>query len=129
MFANNQTGGVALGGPDVCLTPPAMLPVPYPNIAAQPMSAPAVYNVLLGCGPAHNLSTQVLLTNGDNAGLGLGVVSHTVMGPSRHITAAFTVLVGWAPATRMTSLTLQNTINSVGVSIAPSQLSVLILAP
>jgi hypothetical protein len=129
MFANNQTGGIALGGPDVCLTPPVHLPVPYPNIAAQPMSAPAVYNVLFGCGPAHNLSTQVLLTNGDNAGLEMGLISHTVMGPSRHITAAFTVLVGWAPATRVTSLTLQNSINSVGVSIAPGQVNVLILAP
>ncbi|WP_437613855.1 DUF4150 domain-containing protein [Sorangium sp. So ce834] len=129
MFANSQMGGMALGGPDVCLTPPAHLPVPYPNLAAQPMGVPAVYNVLLTCAPAHNMTTQVPLTNGDNAGLETGVVSHTVMGPSRHVTAAFTVLVGGAPATRMTSMTMQNSVNAVGVSLVPSQVKVLLLAP
>ncbi|AUX42852.1 hypothetical protein SOCE26_042870 [Sorangium cellulosum] len=129
MFANSQMGGMALGGPDVCLTPPAHLPVPYPNLSAQPMGVPAVYNVLVSCTPAHNMRTQVPLTNGDNAGLETGVVSHTVMGPSRHITGAFTVLVGGAPVTRMTSITLQNSVNSPGISIVPSQVKVLVLAP
>jgi len=129
MFANSQMGGMALGGPDVCLTPPAHLPIPYPNLSAQPMGVPAVYNVLVMCTPAHNMMTTVPLTNGDNAGLEAGLISHTVMGPARHVTAAFTVLVGGAPATRMTSMTVQNSINSVGVSIVPSQVKVLILAP
>ncbi|WP_437319796.1 DUF4150 domain-containing protein [Sorangium sp. So ce385] len=129
MFANSQMGGMALGGPDVCLTPPAHLPVPYPNLSAQPMGVPAVYNVLLTCAPAHNMMTQVPLTNGDNAGLEMGLVSHTVMGPSRHVTAAFTVLIGGAPATRMTSITTQNSVNAVGVSLVPSQVKVLLLAP
>ncbi|AGP35579.1 DUF4150 domain-containing protein [Sorangium cellulosum] len=129
MFANSQMGGMALGGPDVCLTPPAHLPVPYPNLAAQPMGVPAVYNVLLTCAPAHNMMTQVPLTNGDNAGLETGVVSHTVMGPSRHVTAAFTVLIGGAPVTRMTSITMQNSVNAPGLSIVPSQVKVLVLAP
>jgi hypothetical protein len=129
MFANAQMGGMALGGPDVCLTPPAHLPIPYPNLSAQPMGVPAAYNVLFMCTPAHNMMTTVPLTNGDNAGLETGLISHTVMGPARHVTAAFTVLVGGAPATRMTSMTVQNSINSVGVSIVPSQVKVLILAP
>jgi len=129
MFANTQMGGLALGGPDVCLTPPVHLPIPYPNLAAQPMGVPAVYNVLLMCAPAHNMLTQVPLTNGDNVGLELGLVSHTVMGPSRHVTAAFTVLIGGAPATRMTSITLQNMVNAPGISIVPSQVKVLLLAP
>src|SRR6185295_10488029 len=101
MFANTQLGGIDMGGPDVCLTPtPAPTPVPYPNIAAGPMGTPAAYNVLFMCAPAHNLSTSIPLTNGDNVGVSLGVASGTVMGPSRHLTAAFTVLVGGAPATR-----------------------------
>ncbi|KYF51615.1 type VI secretion protein [Sorangium cellulosum] len=129
MFANSQMGGMALGGPDVCLTPPAHLPVPYPNLSAQPMGVPAVYNVLLTCAPAHNMMTQVPLTNGDNAGLEMGLVSHTVMGPSRHVTAAFTVLIGGAPVTRMTSITMQNSVNAPGLSIVPSQVKVLVLAP
>lgn len=130
MFANCQMGGVDMGGPDVCLTPnPAPTPVAYPNIAAGPMGSPAVYNVLLMGAPAHNLSTTVRLTNGDNLGVSKGVASGTVMGASRHLTAAFTVLIGGAPATRLTSSTLQNSTNCPGARIAPSQVKVVLLAP
>ena len=130
MFANTQLSGIDMGFPDVCLTPtPAgPVPIPYPNIAAGPMGVPAVYNVLVMCAPAHNMATIVPLTNGDNAGLALGVASGTVMGPSRHLTAAFSVLVGGMPATRLTSVSLQNSTNCPGARIVPSQTKVLILA-
>jgi hypothetical protein len=58
------------------------------------------------CAPAHNTGTSVPLTNGDNAGLGGGVASGTDMGLSRHVTGAFTVLIGGEPATRLTSATI-----------------------
>lgn len=129
MFANAQRMGIDLGFPDVCLTPPVPVPVPYPNIAAGPMGVPAVYNVLFMCTPAHNLATTVPLTNGDNAGVAMGVASGTVMGPSRHLTGAFTVLVGGMPATRLTSVSLQNSTNCPGMRVVPSQIKVLLLAP
>lgn len=130
MFANTQMMGMDMGFPDVCLTPmPAPTPVPYPNIAMGPMGVPAAYNVLFQCAPAHNLATTVPLTNGDNAGVALGVASGMVMGPSRHLTGAFTVLVGGMPATRMTSVSLQNSTNCPGMRLVPSQVKVLLLAP
>jgi len=131
MFANNQLGGMDMGMPDVCLTPIAGVPtpIPYPNIAMGPMGTPAVYNVLIGGAPAHNLSTTVTMTNGDNAGVNMGVASGTVMGPSRHMTGAFTCLIGGMPASRMTSVSLQNSTNCPGMRLMPSQVSVLILAP
>jgi len=130
MFANSMMGGMNLGFPDVCLTPPPPgVPVPYPNLSFGPMGVPAVYNVLFMCAPAHTLSTSIPLTNGDNAGLSMGVASGTVMGPSRHLTGAFTVLVGGAPASRLTSTSLQNSTNCPGARIAPSQTKVLLLAP
>ena len=131
MFANSQMMGVDMGFPDVCLTPtPAgPIPIPYPNIAAGPMGVPAAYNVLFMATPAHNMLTTIPLTNGDNAGVALGVASGLVMGPARHLTAAFTVLVGGAPATRMTSVALQNSTNCPGVRLVPSQPRVLLLAP
>jgi hypothetical protein len=133
MFANTQMGGTDTGGPDVCLTPappaPAPVPMPYPNIAAGPMAAPAAYNVLFMCAPAHNLGSVVRQTNGDNLGIQTGVASGTVMGSSRHLTAAFTVLVGGKPATRLTSASLQNGTNCPGVRVAPSQTKVVLLAP
>ncbi|MBS0396160.1 MAG: DUF4150 domain-containing protein [Proteobacteria bacterium] len=130
MFANNQMGGIDLAFPDVCLTPvPVPTPIPYPNIAAGPMGVPAAYTVLWGLAPAHNMGTVVPLTNGDNAGVAMGVASGLVMGPSRHLTAAFTVMAGGMPATRMTSMSLQNSTNAPGVRLAPSQVKVLLLAP
>lgn len=123
--------GIDTGFPDVCLTPtPAgPVPIPYPNIAAGPMGVPAAYTVLFGGTPAHNMSTTIPLTNGDNAGVAMGVASGIVMGPSRHLTAAFTVLVGGMPATRLTSMSLQNSTNCPGCRIVPSQVRVLLLAP
>ena len=131
MFANSQMGGMNLGFPDVCITPigPVPVPIPYPNIATGMMGVPAAYNVLMGGTPAHNMMTVIPLTNGDNAGVAMGVASGTVMGPSRALTGAFTVLVGGAPVTRMSSMNLQNSTNCPGVSLVPSQLKVLVLAP
>jgi hypothetical protein len=51
------------------------------------------------------------------------------MGPSRHVTAAFTVLVLGMPATRLTSIAIQNSTNCPGVRIVPSQVKVVLLAP
>lgn len=133
MFANSQMGGMNFGIPDVCLTPappaPAPVPIPYPNMAMGMMGVPAAYNVLLGCTPAHNLTTSIPLSVGDNVGIATGVASGMVMGPSRHLTAAFTVLMGGMPATRLTSVSLQNSTNIPGARITPSQLSVMITAP
>ncbi len=130
MFANTQMMGMDLAFPDVCLTPtPAPVPIPYPNIALGPTAIPSQVKVMFMCTPGHNMATTIPLTNGDNAGVATGVASGMVMGPSRHLTAAFTVLVGGVPATRMTSVSLQNSTNAPGVRIVPSQVKVLLLAP
>lgn len=131
MFANTQLGGLDTGLPDVCNTPTpgGPVPVPYPNVAAGPMAVPAAYNVLISCAPAHNLASTVPLTNGDNAGVNMGVASGVVMGPGRHLTGAFTCLVGGMPASRMTSVALQNSTNCPGARMMPSQVTVLIVAP
>jgi len=129
MFANSQMGGTDLAFPDVCLTPPIPAPIPYPNVAAGPMGVNAVYHVLWACAPAHNMGTTIPLSNGDNAGVAMGVASGTVMGPSRHLIGASTVLVGGLPSTRLSSASLQNSTNAIGLRTTPSQLKVLILAP
>ena len=125
--------GMSLGFPDVCLTPappaPAPVPVPYPNIALAPTSVPNQMKVLMLAMPAHNMGTVTPLSNGDNAGIATGVASATVMGPHRNLTGAFTVLIGGMPATRLTSVALQNSTNAPGCTIVPSQTKVLLLAP
>lgn len=130
MFANCQLCGTDIAFPDVCLTPtPTPVPIPYPDIAMGPTAIPNAYNILYMGAPAHNMATVTPLTNGDNPGVATGVASGTVMGPSRHLTGAFTVLLKGSPATRLTSVSLQNSTNAVGVRAVPSQFKVVMLAP
>jgi len=133
MFAKTQMPAQSLAFPDVCLTPappsPSPVPVPYPNIAVSAMAVPNVTNVLFVGMPAHNLGTTTPMTNGDNPGLATGVASGTVMATQRNLTGAFTCLIKGQPATRLTSMSLQNSTNAPGATISPSQTKVLILAP
>ncbi|MBR0651792.1 DUF4150 domain-containing protein [Roseomonas terrae] len=130
MFANCQLMGMDLAFPDVCLTPavPAPVPIPYPNIAMGPTAIPSQFNTLIMGAPMHNMATVTPLTNGDNAGVATGVASGTVMGPSRHLLGAFTMLVSGMPVTRLTSMSMQNSTNMVGMRIVPSQVKVLVLS-
>ena len=134
MFVNTQMGGMCLGFPDVCSTPtPAgPIPIPYPNIATGVTAAPpsAALKVLVSCMPAHNMSTVGTISNGDNGGVAMGVMSGMVMGPSRHLLGSFTTIVGGSPATKMTSMSDQNgmSLNIPGMTIAPAQVTVLMLS-
>ncbi|MCP4077986.1 MAG: DUF4150 domain-containing protein [Gammaproteobacteria bacterium] len=133
MFANCQMGGMNLGVPDVCLTPiptpvgPVPTPIPYPNMAMGMTAIPNQFKVLLMAGPAHNLMTTVPMSNGDNAGVNMGVASGMMMGPSRHTLGSTNVLFGGMPATKMTSMTMQNSTNAPGLTLVPSQFKVMLL--
>ncbi|CDG17596.1 DUF4150 domain-containing protein [Xenorhabdus doucetiae] len=128
MFANTQGGGMDLAIPDICLTPSppgAPIPVPYPNTAQGTSGISAsTANILFVGSPAHNITTIIAITNGDNPGVNLGVTSGTVMGPSRHTLGANSVLIKGSPATRLTSPTMQNSTNAIGSRISPSQTKV-----
>lgn len=136
MFANCQMGGMNLGMPDVCLTPvptpagPVPTPIPYPNMAVGATALPptACMKVLLSVGPAHTIMTTTPLSNGDNAGVNMGVASGTVMGPCRHTMGSTKVMFGGMPATKMLSPTMQNSTNAPGLSLVPSQFKVLIMS-
>lgn len=131
MFANSSMMGINLGFPDVCQTPdgPAPVPVPYPNIAMSPMAIPSQLTVFIEAMLVHNLGTEIPMTNGDNAGLELGVASGTVMEPPGHLLDANKVLVGGMPVTRLTSMSLQNSTSAPGLRLVPNQLKMPVLAP
>lgn len=131
MFATTQSGGRHVAMPDVCLTPTphgAPVPVAYCNAANPAMGVSAAEHVLFCNAPAHHLGTSVPITQGSEAGRGRGVTSKTVMGGSRALTAASTVLTDGIPAARLGSVTLANSTNCPGATIAPSQLKVVLLA-
>ena len=127
MFANCQLFGLDLGFPDICKTPPALLPIPYPNMGLGSMGLPNAWNILLMAMPAHNLLTKIGITNGDNAGAGLGLLSPSVMGQTCPITCVVNVLFKCIPATRLTGVSSQNRCNTVGGRVAPSQIKVQLL--
>jgi hypothetical protein len=126
MFANCQLMGIDIAFPDVCKSP--VVPIPWPNFALGCIAIPKAWNILCLCTPTHNLATITPLTNGDNAGVGLGVVMQKVMSESRHTTGAYSVRIKTSPLSRVISLTRQNGGNTFGMRIVPSQPKVLVLA-
>lgn len=131
MFANSKLAGVNFSFPDICLTPPLPptgLPVPYLNVSFAIMSSGHSATVLWMMTPAQMIiKTKIPVSFGDEPGVLLGIISHTIKGTTYFLTGAFTVFVNKFPATRMTSLTLQNKYNMLGMSLVPCQFRVLLL--
>ena len=124
MFVNCNLPGLAFAFPDVCLTPTPVgpVPIPYPNMSMPVMAIPSQFSVLLTCMPAHNLATTVPITNGDNAGVAMGVASGMVMGPERAIMGSTNLMVGCVPAKRaLMDPTIHNSTNIVGATLVPTQ--------
>jgi len=132
MFMLTTGPGMNFGFPDVCITPEAAgAPLPYPNFNMSILSEPVVPNVLVDCMPTINLLSKGVLSFGDEAGTAGGVVSHLIDGQTEYIVGCTTILVGGAPAQRLTSITGQNSLgmlpNCMGSCIVPSQVTVLTL--
>ena len=132
MFALSMGVGMDMGFPDVCLTPvPAPTPVPYPNIAMSATTAPMAFTVLTECTPTLNMMSKGLVSMGDQPGIAMGAVSHMIAGQTNYMVGCFTIIMGGAPAQRLTSVTGQNCMgvmpNGPGVCIVPSQVTVLTL--
>ena len=132
MFANTSLGVMNMGFPDVCKVPvgPAIVPMPFPNVAVSSSHIPSVFNVVIGGGLAENLATAGTISNGDQAGAVGGVVSNLIMGPDRPMLGSMKVMIGGPFATRLTSTNGQNGMppNIVGVSITPAQVQVVLLS-
>lgn len=124
MFANTNLGVLNMGFPDVCLTPPFAEPIPYPNLALSLTHIPTVFNILLDCGLAENLLTQGTVSLGD---VGAGALSGMMAGPDHPLLGSFKTIFGICPATRLTTLTIQNLDNAPGLSLTPAQFRVLLV--
>ena len=131
MFANTNLCVINFAFPDVCLvpTPVGPVPIPFPNIVITISHIPSQACVIIGGGLAENLVTQGTLSNGDEPGVNLGVVSGMEIGPDRYLMGSFKVAMGGVFATRLTSVVGQNGMigNTIGMSITPSQVCVMVL--
>jgi hypothetical protein len=127
LFANTQMLAMDFGFPDVCRTPPFAEPLPYPNIAMAETAIPTQFETLIMCMPAHNVTTIKPLTQGDDTGVMGGMVSQVDMGPCMHVDFVTNVMIGGPPATKLLNMTMQNLINIDGMTIVPSQVTVMML--
>ena len=129
MFANTQASGINIAMLDVCKTPvgPVITPIPYPNIAPTSTAIPNILNMFTMAMPDHNLMTKIPLSNGDQAGVLMGVVSSLIMWPVSHIMGSIKVFKSAAPATMMLAPTGHNgTVpNAVGMTMTPCQVKVM----
>ena len=132
MFAMTQMTGMDFAFPDVCktLVGVAVVPIPYPNIALRTTAIPNVTNIFTECMPDHNLMTTTPVTNGDQAGLLLGIISSLIMGPSKNLFGSVKVFKDVMPATMMLCPTGQNgeMPNAPGVSLLSGQFKILIMS-
>lgn len=131
MFINTNLGVMNFAFPDVCKTivGPAVVPLPYPNIAVSVTHIPSQFKVIIGGGLAENLLTSGTVSTGDEAGLAMGLISQIDVGPDRPFLGSFKVMIGGVFSTRLTSIQGQNGMpcNTVGISITPSQIRVMAL--
>lgn len=132
MFINTNLGVLNLGFPDVCktLVGPVVVPLPYPNIAVSVTHIPSQFKVIIGGGLAENLLTSGTISNGDQVGILMGLISNLIMGPDRPFLGSFKAMIGGIFATRLTTINGQNGMpcNTVGFSLTPSQIRVLALS-
>ena len=136
MFQKTMMGGASIGAPDACKTPTPPVgqpvPIPYVNVAVGCTVNPATTadTVLCVGMPTINQLTKGTISNGNQAGVYMGVASSQVMGPNSYILGSLVVMKEGAPAQRLTSLGTHNGLNPncPGVTLVPSQVTVLVLA-
>ncbi len=134
MFQLTMNNGQNLAFPDICLTPTpgGPVPIPYPNISMSTTALPptTAMNILVDGTPSLNMLSEIPLSNGDEAGVNLGVVSGMIMGPTRYLMGSETLMLKGAPAVKLTSETGQNggMMNTEGACLVPSQLIMIVLS-
>jgi carboxyl-terminal processing protease len=117
--ACNKGVGMNMGFPDVCLTPagPAVVPIPYPNMAMHAMAAPFAPNVLLSMMPALNMGSIIPMTLGDSP----GVANPVFMQMGQFTMGDPVVMINGLPGVSLTSPTSGNMMNNpVGMVQVPS---------
>jgi hypothetical protein len=123
---------MCMGFPDTCKTPvgPVVVPIPYPNIGQVMMANPGTLaTTILICGfPAATTNTELMMTQGDEAGVLGGVVSGIIMGPGKFTLGSATVKMSGMPPVYMGSMIGLNGTAAAncpaGCQIAPSQVMV-----
>lgn len=119
--ACNRGAGANIHTPDVCLTPPVPVPVPYVNTAFNVTAVAFVPHVFVAGLNAHNLGTILASSTGDEP----GVAHWTIMGFSKYVVGNPIVNVGMLPGENLTCASIGNSGNAAsGMCAVPSAVNV-----
>ena len=130
--ASCKCGGQCFAMPDVCLTPAPPgppVPVPYPNIGMVPMAVKTSTKVKITGMFAVIETSEIPMSQGDEAGVNGGVVSGQNMAKIVYNQGSSVVSIEGKGAAFLTSMTGHNGANAnmpAGNQIAPSQAVVLV---
>jgi hypothetical protein len=114
---HQTSGGVATATlPDVCRTPYAGTPVPYPNVALSADLVGGTATIAVDGSPAAIQSSMFVKSTGDEAGALGGVVSQVFMMEATFLSFSPTVLFEGQPVCRLTDKMLMNKGNTVCMS-------------
>lgn len=134
MFQLTMNNGTNIAMPDVCLTPTpgGPVPMPYPNTSTSTTALPptTALTILVDGTPSLNMTSEIPLSNGDEAGANLGTISGMIMGPTSYVVGSETLFLEGAPAVKLTSETGQNgeIMNAEGACLVPSQEIMIVLS-
>lgn len=127
MLVSVALSGMSMAVPDVCMTPPFAIPIPYPNIATNAMVVPTYYTILINGMPELNITAMHAITNGDEAGAMGGVTCGMIIGQARPLMGSTTYFSGGVPSWRLTAPTLHNLTNAPGMTMVPGQVSKIVI--
>lgn len=102
---------VSMGPDDICKTPagPAIVPIPYPNIATTATPGPGYTTKTLVMGtPMYTKNSKIALSNGDQPGVAMGVISSKIMGMCEVVMASTDVKAEGGGVARTLDSTLSN---------------------
>lgn len=123
-YACMEGGMCETEGPlDICkeMIGPVPTPMPFENMAMWTMAIGEPLALFCGM-PSCNLISMIEMSEGDDAGILLGLVSETIIEMVMADDGSPVLLIGGLPAVDFgISMTMQNLINSVGLYSDPSQ--------
>jgi hypothetical protein len=104
---------VSQGPNDICKTPappaPAPIPMPYPNIALTATMGPGYATKTLVMGtPMYTKKSKTAISNGDQPGVALGLISSKIMGMCEVIMSSTDVKAEGGGVVRTLDKTLSN---------------------
>jgi hypothetical protein len=115
LVASVSTGHVAVSsGPnDVCKTPappaPAPVPLPYPNVAVSATMGPGYTTKTLVMGtPMWTKKGKTAISNGDQPGVALGIISNKIMGMCEIVMSSNDVFAEGGEVTRTLDSSVSN---------------------